>query len=541
MCGPLLWWKMVGLYSIKCRGDPMRAFGAIFLLGSLSLSAADWDWVIKGGRLVDGSGTEGKVVQVAIHDGRIAAIGEDVGAGKRVIDAAGKVVAPGFIDVHTHSEKICELPTAENFLRMGVTTIITGNCGTSVTDVAAFFNEVEQTKVALNVATLIGHNSVRRQAMGGSFLRRPTAEQLEEMQRLVDQAMVDGAVGLSTGLIYNPGSFAKTDEVVALAKAAAVHDGIYVSHMRNESVRIFEAVEELVTIAREAKMRAQVSHIKLTGPTSWGKAGQVLEVLDRARAEGLQITHDQYAYTASSTGLAQLIPDTAREGNRADYLARLADPVKKAEIIARMEEMRTRIGREDYDYAVIARYPADPGLNGLRVPAAAKLRRGSDSVEQQVELILEIEAKGGGSAVYHGMNETDLEVFLRHPLTMIASDGGPRRLGEDVPHPRSYGNNARVLGRYVREKGLLSVEEAVRKMAALPAEVFRLKDRGQIKLGAQADVVIFDPAMVEDRSLFDDPHHYAVGFSEVIVNGVPVILGGEWQGLRPGKPVRRNQ
>jgi N-acyl-D-amino-acid deacylase len=519
----------------------MRAFGAIFLLGSLSLSAADWDWVIKGGRLVDGSGTEGKVVQVAIHDGRIAAIGEDVGAGKRVIDAAGKVVAPGFIDVHTHSEKICELPTAENFLRMGVTTIITGNCGTSVTDVAAFFNEVEQTKVALNVATLIGHNSVRRQAMGGSFLRRPTAEQLEEMQRLVDQAMVDGAVGLSTGLIYNPGSFAKTDEVVALAKAAAVHDGIYVSHMRNESVRIFEAVEELVTIAREAKMRAQVSHIKLTGPTSWGKAGQVLEVLDRARAEGLQITHDQYAYTASSTGLAQLIPDTAREGNRADYLARLADPVKKAEIIARMEEMRTRIGREDYDYAVIARYPADPGLNGLRVPAAAKLRRGSDSVEQQVELILEIEAKGGGSAVYHGMNETDLEVFLRHPLTMIASDGGPRRLGEDVPHPRSYGNNARVLGRYVREKGLLSVEEAVRKMAALPAEVFRLKDRGQIKLGAQADVVIFDPAMVEDRSLFDDPHHYAVGFSEVIVNGVPVILGGEWQGLRPGKPVRRNQ
>jgi len=541
MCGPLLWWKMVGLYSIKCRGDPMRAFGAIFLLGSLSLSAADWDWVIKGGRLVDVSGTEGKVVQVAIHDGRIAAIGEDVGAGKRVIDAAGKVVAPGFIDVHTHSEKICELPTAENFLRMGVTTIITGNCGTSVTDVAAFFNEVEQTKVALNVATLIGHNSVRRQAMGGSFLRRPTAEQLEEMQRLVDQAMVDGAVGLSTGLIYNPGSFAKTDEVVALAKAAAVHDGIYVSHMRNESVRIFEAIEELVTIAREAKMRAQVSHIKLTGPTSWGKAGQVLEVLDRARAEGLQITHDQYAYTASSTGLAQLIPDTAREGNRADYLARLADPVKKAEIIARMEEMRTRIGREDYDYAVIARYPADPGLNGLRVPAAAKLRRGSDSVEQQVELILEIEAKGGGSAVYHGMNETDLEVFLRHPLTMIASDGGPRRLGEDVPHPRSYGNNARVLGRYVRDKGLLSVEEAVRKMAALPAEVFRLKDRGQIKLGAQADVVIFDPAMVEDRSLFDDPHHYAVGFSEVIVNGVPVILGGEWQGLRPGKPVRRNQ
>jgi len=517
----------------------MRVFGAFVLMGSLSLGAADWDLVIQGGRLVDGSGSEGKVTQVAIHEGRVAAIGEEVGQGKRVIDAAGKVVAPGFIDVHTHSEKIGELPAAENFLRMGVTTIITGNCGTSVTDVAAFFNEVEQTEVALNVATLIGHNSVRRQAMGGSFLRRPTAEQLAEMQRLVDQAMVDGAVGLSTGLIYNPGSFAKTDEVLALAKAAAVHDGIYVSHMRHETVKIFEAIEELVTIARGAKIRAQVSHIKLTGPTAWGKAAEVLQVLDQARVEGLQITHDQYAYTASSTGLAQLIPDAAREGSREDYLARIADPEKKAAIVAKMAEMRERLGREDYGYAVIARYPADPALNGKRIPEAAKLRRGSDAVEEQVELILEIDATGGGSAVYHGMNEEDLKVFMKHPRTMVASDGVPRRFGEDVPHPRSYGNNARVLGRYVREQELLTVEEAVRKMAALPAEVFQLKDRGLIKVGAVADVVVFDPVAVEDKSLFEDPHHYAEGFSEVIVNGVLVIAGGALQERRPGKAVRR--
>jgi N-acyl-D-amino-acid deacylase len=517
----------------------MRLFSVIFLAGSLSLSAADWDLVIKGGRLVDGSGTEGKVTHVAIHEGRIAAIGEEVGAGKRVIDAAGKVVAPGFIDVHTHSERICDLPVAENFLRMGVTTIITGNCGTSVTDVAAFFNEVDRTKVALNVATLIGHNSVRRQAMGGSFLRRPTAEQLAEMQRLVDQAMVDGAVGLSTGLIYNPGSFAKTDEVLALAKSAAVHDGIYVSHMRHETVKIFEAIEELMAIARGAKIRAQVSHIKLTGPTAWGKAAEVLQMLDQARAEGLQITHDQYAYTASSTGLAQLIPDAAREGSRGDYLARIGDAEKKAAIVAKMAEMRERLGRADYGYAVIARYPADPALNGMRIPEAAKLRRGSDSVEEQVELILEIEAKGGGSAVYHGMNEEDLKVFMKHPLTMVASDGGPRRIGEDVPHPRSYGNNARVLGRYVREQGLLTIEEAVRKMAALPAEVFQLKDRGLIKVGAVADVVVFDPVAVEDKSLFENPHHYSEGFSEVIVNGVLVIADGALQEQRPGKAVRR--
>jgi len=517
----------------------MRLIWATLLASVTALGAADWDLVIGGGRVVNGSGSEGKGMQIAIHEGRIAALGENVGPGKRVIDAAGKVVAPGFIDVHTHSERICELPTAENFLRMGVTTIITGNCGTSVTDVAGFFEEVERTGVALNVATLIGHNSVRRQAMGGSFLRKPTAEQLTEMERLVDQAMVDGAVGLSTGLIYNPGSFAKTDEVLALAKAAAGHDGIYVSHMRHETVRIFDAIEELVTIARGAKIRAQVSHIKLTGPTAWGKASEVLTVLDQARAEGLQITHDQYAYTASSTGLAQLIPDAAREGSRQDYLARLADPEKKAGIVAKMAEMRQRIGREDYGYAVIARYPADPELNGMRVPAATKLRRGKETVEEQVELILEIEAKGGGSAVYHGMNEEDLKVFMKHPLTMVASDGGPRRLGEDVPHPRSYGNNARVLARYVREQGLLTIEEAVRKMATLPAEVFQLKDRGQIKVGAVADVVVFDPVSVEDKSLFEDPHHYAEGFSEVIVNGVLVIADGVLQEERPGKAVRR--
>lgn len=539
MCGPHLSWKMVALCSTKCNDCCMRLFWLTFLAGSLSLSAAEWDIVINNGRLVDGSGEVGRVTQLAIHEGRVAAIGEEVGVGKRMIDAAGKIVAPGFIDVHTHSERICDLPAAENFLRMGVTTIITGNCGTSVTDVAAFFDEVEKTGVALNVATLIGHNSVRRQAMGGSFLRRPTAEQLAEMQRLVDQAMKDGAVGLSTGLIYNPGAFAKTDEVMALAKAAAVHDGIYVSHMRHETVKIFDAIEELMAIARGAKIRAQVSHIKLTGPTAWGKAAEVLKVLDQARAEGLQITHDQYAYTASSTGLAQLIPDAAREGTRQDYLARIGDPEKKAGIVAKMAEMRARIGREDYGYAVIARYPADPELNGMRVPAAAKLRRGSDTVEEQVELILEIEAKGGGSAVYHGMNEEDLKVFMKHPLTMVASDGGPRRLGEDVPHPRSYGNNARVLARYVRVQGLLTMEDAVRKMAALPAEVFHLKDRGLIKVGAVADVVVFDPAVVEDKSLFEDPHHYAVGFTEVIVSGVSVISGGELQSERPGRAVRQ--
>ena len=513
----------------------------LMLSGGGSSWAEEWDWVIAGGTVVDGSGGPGRVADVAVQAGRVVAVGPGLTGGKRRIEAAGKVVAPGFIDVHTHSENVCELPEAENFPRMGVTTIVTGNCGTSEVEVGAFLEKVETTGVAVNVATLIGHNSVRRKGMGGSFLRAPSAAQLAEMERLVEVAMQEGAVGLSTGLIYNPGAFAKTDEVLALARVAARFDGIYVSHMRQETVRIFEAIEELMTIARGAGIRAQVSHIKLTGPSAWGKAAEVLALLDRGRAEGLKITHDQYAYTASSTGLAQLIPDAAREGTREDYRRRIADPEVKAKIVEQMREMRQRLGRTDYAYAVIARYPADPELNGKSIPEAARLRRGSDGVEEQVELILEIEAKGGGSGVYHGMNEADLQVFMQHPLTMVASDGGPRRLGEDVPHPRSYGNNARVLGRYVRELKLLTLEEAVRRMTALPAEVFRLKDRGRLAPGAVADVVVFDPAKVGDPAGFEAPHQYAVGFDWVLVNGVPVIDAGRWTGEKTGRAVRRGE
>jgi N-acyl-D-amino-acid deacylase len=518
----------------------LRCFLFWVLIGALvEVRGAEWDLVIVGGTVVDGSGKAGVVADVGVKGGRIGAIGKGIGTGVNQIDARGKVVAPGFIDVHTHSEDVCEVPGAENFLRMGVTTIVTGNCGTSETDVGAFFEKVETTGVGVNVAMLIGHNSVRRKAMGGSFLRAPTGEQMEVMKGLVDEGMKDGAVGLSTGLIYNPGAFAKTEEVLELAKVAAAHDGVYVSHMRSETVKIFEAIEEFMTIARGAKIRAQVSHLKLSGPTAWGKAAEVLAVLDKGRAEGLRITHDQYAYTASSTGLAQLIPDVAREGTREDFRARIADPVKKATIVEQMERMREHAGREDYGYAVIARYAADPALNGMSLREAAKLRRGSESVEAQVELILEIEANGGGSGVFHGMNEQDLQVFMRHPLTMVASDGGPRKFGEDVPHPRSYGNNARVLGRYVRELKVLELEEAVRKMSALPAEVFQLKDRGMLKAGAIADVVVFDPATVNDPSVFEDPHHYAEGFSAVLVNGVPVIEAGEMTEARPGVVVRR--
>ena len=510
------------------------------VLASTAL-AADFDLLIKNARIANGTGVPLITGSIAVKDKHVVAMGDVKGTASLEMDAQGRVVAPGFIDVHTHSEDIAQKPTAENFLRMGVTSIVTGNCGGSRVDVAEFFQQVQQTGVTLNVATLIGHNSVRKEAMGGSFLRAPTPEQMERMKALVDKAMQDGAVGLSTGLIYVPGSFAKTEEIVELAKVAAAHGGIYASHMRAETVKIFSAIEELMRVAREAKIRAELSHIKLTGPTAWGKTAEVIAQLDKARAEGLQITHDQYAYTASSTGVAQLIPDKALDGGRDAFLARLADPAQKAAILDEMKITRERQGRTDYGYAVIAKFTPDPTLNGKTIPEAAKLKRGSDSLDDQIELIFDIERQGGGSAVYHGMNEDDVQAFLRHPLTMIASDGGPRRLGEDIPHPRSYGNNARVLGRYVRELKVLTLEEAIRRMTSLPAQTFRLAGRGVLKPGAWADIVIFDPDKVSDPATFEDPHHYAVGFSDVIVNGTPVIREGTLTDARPGGPLRMSQ
>jgi len=511
----------------------------LFLLLAAAAHAADFDLIIQNAQIADGSGTQLQNGSIAIKDGRITAIGQITGTATQTIAAAGLVAAPGFIDVHTHSEDICQNPVAENFLRMGVTTIITGNCGNSRTDVGTFFAEIEAAKPALNVGTLIGHGSVRKEGMGGSFIRAPNAEQLAKMKQIVDQAMQDGAVGLSTGLIYVPGSFAKTDEIIALAKTVASYDGIYVSHMRYETVKIFDALDELMRIARESGCRAEVSHIKLSGPTAWGKAAEVLAKLDQARADGLKITHDQYAYTASSTGLRQTIPDSALEGTREDFIQRLANPAKKAEIIAGMAEIRTRQGRQDYSYAVIARFAADPRLNGKSVPAAALILRGKDGLEDQIETIFDLESHGGASAIFHGMNEDDLRTFLKHPLTMIASDGGPRVLSQDVPHPRSYGNNARVLARYVRELKLLTLEEAIRRMTSLPAATFHLKDRGTLKPGAHADIVIFDSAKVTDPSTFDDPHHYAEGFVHVIVNGKSVILNSSITSERSGVVVRR--
>jgi N-acyl-D-amino-acid deacylase len=505
-----------------------------------ALTGQELDLLIRGGRVIDGSGRAAFRADVGIQNGRIVAVGEIKTKARQEIDCADRVIAPGFIDVHTHSENILTLPQAENFLRMGVTTIVTGNCGGSKLRVGEFFQSLETNKVALNVATLIGHNTVRSQVMGGSFRRPPTGDELEQMKQLVDDAMRDGAVGLSTGLIYLPGTFAQTDEIIALAKVAAAHRGIYVSHMRYENQKIFDALEELFRIAREARIPAEISHLKLSGPSAWGRAEEVLGAIERARKEGLEITHDQYAYTASSTGLSTLIPDEARAGGSKAFAERIADPEFKQKLIAQMKERLRSRKNDDYSYATIASFRKDRRLNGKSVREAARLIRGNDSLDDQIELIIQIELDGGASAVFHGMNETDLQTFLRHPMTMVASDGGPKQPGPEVPHPRSYGNNARVIERYVREFKVLTLEEAVRKMTSLPAQTFKLNGRGEIKIGSAADLLVFDPDKVKAPASYEAPHQYAEGFEHVLVNGLLVIHSGKLTGAMPGTPLRRS-
>lgn len=510
----------------------------LLLVGPVLLQAQSYDVLIRGGRVVDGTGSPAVHADVAIANGRIAALGRNLpGSAREEINVAGLIVAPGFIDTHTHAEDIDELPFAENFLRMGVTTIILGNCGSSRLDVKAFLDWLAATNIAPNVATLIGQGSVRNKVMGGSFMRPPTDAELGAMRSHVERAMEEGAVGLSTGLIYLPGTFTRTEELIELARVVARFDGIYVSHMRDEGRRIGEALDEVFRIAREAGCRAHVSHIKLSGPNNWGRAGEVLDWIEKARVTGLDITQDQYVYTASSTGLSQLIPEEWREGGR--FQERLAQAESRARMI---EQMRTNLlatGRSNYAYAVIADYAHDRSLNGLNLVEAARRSRGDDSLAAQIDLILEIQSHGGAAGIFHGISEGDLLTFFRHPNTMFGSDSGVRRYREGVPHPRGYGNAARILARLVREQKVLRLEEAIRRLTSLPAATFRLRHRGQIQEGAWADLAVFDPDRVSDRATYEDPHRYADGFKLVMVNGVAVVRDDALTGARPGRALRR--
>jgi N-acyl-D-amino-acid deacylase len=495
------------------------------LFGRLPVDARTpvYDLLIINARIVDGSGNPWFRADVAIKDGRIARIGRvSAAAATRTIDARGQILAPGFIDVHTHVESIYSLPAAENFVRMGVTTLVTGNCGSSTTDVAEFLGRIKDKPLAVNLATLIAHGSVRRRVIGLED-RAPTPEELKQMEGLVEQGMKDGAVGLSTGLIYVPGTYAKTDEIVALARVAAKYDGLYATHMRNEGDKVADAIRESIQIGEQAGLPVEISHFKISNKKLWGQTPMTLGLVRDARARGLVVTVDQYAYTASSTSLDSRLPSWLRAGGLDEAKKRLADKATRERAISDTKDALKKSGFKDYSFAVVASYDVDKSFNGKSIAEITKQVKGKSDVTSQIEQMLEMYEAGGAGMIYHGMDEADVKRIMQEPFTMIASDSGVRQVDESVPHPRGYGNNARVLGRYVRELKLISLEDAIRKMTSLPAQTFGFRDRGLIREGFAADLVIFDDNTILDQATFDKPHQFPVGISFVIVNGAPVF------------------
>jgi N-acyl-D-amino-acid deacylase len=509
---------------------------------SAAIAQADarYDVVITNARIVDGTGNPWFRGSIAVKDGRIARVGWfDHSGAKQTIDAKGQIVAPGFIDVHAHSENVFDQPNAENFIRMGVTTLITGNCGGSHVDVGKFLGTIKEKPLAINISTLIGHNSVRESVMGLNN-RAPTEEEQKRMNELVEQAMKDGAVGLSTGLIYLPGTFARTEEVIELAKAASKYGGTYASHIRDEGTGVFDAINEAINIGEQAKMPVEISHFKISARSLWGESEKTLGLVREARARGLTVTVDQYAYPASSTSLDVRLPNWAVAGGRDEGRKRLADPETRLKIIEDMKKGMAERGFDDYAFAYVATYRPNIGFNGKNIAQITKQVRGKDDLDSQIEQILEMYEAGGAQMVYQVMSEVDVKRIMAEPFTMFASDSGIRELGAGVPHPRGYGNNARVLGRYVRELKIITLEDAIRKMTSLPANTFGFRDRGQIREGFAADIVIFDEKTVGDKATFENPHQYAVGFSTVIVGGGIVFDGTKMTGTMSGQAIRGN-
>ena len=511
----------------------------LLLLCAVTATAADYDILIRNTRLVDGTGNPWTHSDIAIKNGKIAAIGNlKSKTANREIDAANRIAAPGFIDVHTHVEgEIDRVPRADNFLLDGVTTIITGNCGGSRLNLADYFAKLEKQGIGINFASFVGHNSVRAEVMG-SANRLATPAEIERMQAVVEKAMREGAIGFSTGLIYIPGTYANTAEVVALAKASSKYGGVYASHMRDEGPHVLEAIAEAITVGKEAGMRVELSHFKIDTRSMWGQSEKTLALVEKYRAEGVDVVIDQYPYDHSSTSFANVIPSWAFADGRDAILKRLREPATRAKIAADMQEILNKKGQPDYTWATVASYSPDRKFEGKSITEINIMKGRAHTVPNEIETILEMMEAGGASMVYHSMGEVDVDRIMRYPNTAVASDGGVRVPGEGLPHPRSYGTNARVLAEYVRKRHVLTLEDAIRRMTSLPARTFNFHDRGQIREGAAADIVVFDPDKVEDRATFINPHQYSTGFDFVLVNGRIAVDNGKLTDVRGGAILR---
>jgi len=535
--------------------------------------AGSFDLVIKGGRVIDGTGNPWCRKDVGIVEGRIKRVGHIGEHTGKKIEAEGMIISPGFVDLHNHSDRsILAYPDAENYIMQGVTTAVIGNCGLSLAPVnpdnldllkrynaaalkpgfdygfewrtlAEYYEKVERQGISLNLAPLVGHGAVRL-AVKGFDSSEASREEMSKMKRLIVQSLEEGAFGMSTGLIYPPGSYSNTEELVQLASILRQYGGIYTTHMRNEGDRLMESVEEAIRIGEENDIPVEISHHKATGRPNWGKVTGTLRVMEQARQRGVEVNCDMYPYTAGSTTITATLPTWVLEGGIEKMLERLKDKETRESIKKELAEGSVTgansIRNAGWHNILIAGCPSKKEYEGESLEEILKKENRFDNpYEGLFNLLLEIE--GNATMITFGMDEDDVRTVMSSPLSSIGSDSSataPAAGGK--PHPRAYGTFPRFLGKYVREEKLLPLEEGIRKITSLPAGKVGLESRGLVKEGFWADVVIFDPATIKDKATYDNPHQYPAGIYYVIVNGQVVVDHGRLTSVRSGKVLRRS-
>ena len=497
--------------------------------------------VLKGGTVHLDEGELSIITDIGINADTIAFIGIiDKKNADKVIDVKGLVVSPGFIDMHTHLEPIFKYPDAKSHITQGVTLALGGPDGGGFWPFGSYLDSLSKQKLGMNVAYLVGHNRIRNKVMGMDD-RDPTPAELIEMKNMVEQAMKEGAFGISTGLKYLPGAFSTIDEVIELSKSASKYNGIYTSHLREEGLGLIDGVSEAITIGKEASIPIVLTHHKAIGQPMWGSSTITLAMVDSARAKGIDVMLDQYPYTASYTGLSILIPAWAREGGQEKFIKRAKKEKLKDSILKGIEfNILNDRGGGDLKRIQLAKTPWNPDLSGKTLKYWAVQEGLEPSAKNGAKLVLKAQVAGGGTAIYHAMDEKDVQRILKHPFTMIGSDGRLTEPDNSWPHPRWYGTFPRILGYYVRELNIIDLPTAIKKMTSLPADRLGLKKRGRLKVGNYADITVFDPNTIIDKATFLKPHQYSIGIKYVFVNGILTIDNGVFLKSGGGRVLRKS-